>query len=775
MRRADRNSRKPYADASDSPSSGRRREVDPEKSPRKERGCLFFCLTALLFLFLLGVAAASLWGAFYVRKLSADLPSTEEIIHHKPSLTTTLYDRHGEVITQLYEENRKWVPLAEISPWMVQAVIAAEDANFYQHRGLDFRGITRALLVTIAHKEIKQGGSTITQQVARTLFLTHEQTLERKAKEAILAFRLEKLFSKEQLLEMYLNSVHVGHGAWGIGAASQIYFGKVPNQLSLGEASIIAGILPAPGKYSPYRSESAARNRQQYVLRRMTELGMISPEEAKEAGEEELHLVGLKQKTLESSRAPHFVSYILFNDLLPKYGKDQVYRGGLKVYTTIDIKLQEIAEKSLQELRTEGAIVAMDAATGEILALVGGKDFETSKFNRATQAYRQPGSSFKPFTYLAAFDSEVRPVDRLLDAPISFDNGWNPGNYDGKYNGETTIANALIHSYNTVAVRAAELVGPDKIIGMARHAGITSPHLPYDLSVSLGSASVTPLEMTAAYATFANGGYRITPFAIREIRSDTNLILEENGPQIVSGISEELAVMMRSLLELVVQYGTGQRCRIKGYEVFGKTGTANEFRDAWFVGGVPGLVTGVYAGNDDHSPIGNKATGGVVAAPVWRDFMGQAVEILNLQKTFPAPPPGMEEVTICRTTGYRATEMCPKVKLLMPSFMTPTALCPLHGGSLAEAENDLHAPKLFLARGDELLTGKYSLAGTLPSAPEEGREIPAFFTQPVQIPQSDPMLLPGNAPPTYIPPHQSPGPSYEERYNDLLKQYGLSD
>ena len=775
MRRSDRNAQRSHAPAGEASSSGRSRKQPSEEREKKGGGCFFFCLTALLLLLLMGVAAASLWGVLYVRKLSADLPGTDEIIHHKPSLTTVLYDRHGEVIARLYEENRKWVPLEQISPWMTQAVIAAEDANFYRHGGLDFRGIGRALLVTLAHKGIKQGGSTITQQVARTLFLTQEQTLERKAKEAILAFRLEKLFSKQQLLEMYLNSVHVGHGAWGIGAASQIYFGKAPNQLTLGEASIIAGILPAPGRYSPYRSEDAARNRQQYVLRRMTELGMISPEQADGAGAEELHLVGLKEKTLESSRAPHFVSHLLFKDLLPKYGKDQVYRGGLKIYTTLDLTLQEIAEKSLQELRTEGALVALDAVTGEILALAGGKNFEASKFNRATQAYRQPGSSFKPFTYLAAFESGVRPIDRLLDAPLSFDNGWSPGNYDGKYNGETTIANALIHSYNTVAVRAAELVGPDKIIGMARRAGIISPHLPHDLSVALGSASVTPLELTAAYAPFANGGYRITPFAIREIRSDTDLILEENGPQITQGIPEDLAVMMRSLLQLVVEYGTGSRCRIKGYEVFGKTGTTNDFRDAWFVGGVPGLVVGVYAGNDNHSPIGSKATGGVVAAPIWRDFTGQAVERLGVEKKFPAPPEGMEAITICRTTGYRATEGCPKVSVLMPSLLTPTALCPLHGGSLVEAENDPEAPKLYLARGDDLLTGKYAL-GALASAPQGGEAIPAFFTQPVQIPQSDPTLLPGNTPPAYIP-LQSPGGTitYEDRYNDLLRQYGLSD
>ena len=773
MRRTERNAQKPYPSQREASSSGKTRRQPSEEKEKKGGGCLFFCLTTLLLLFLLGVAAVSIWGTFYVRRLSADLPGTEEIIHHKQSLTTVLYDRHGEVITRLYEENRKWVPLKEISPWMAQAVIAAEDANFYRHRGLDFRGIARALLVTLTYQEIKQGGSTITQQVARTLFLTQEQTLERKAKEAILAFRLEKLFSKEQLLEMYLNSVHVGHGAWGIGAASQIYFGKTPKQLSLGEASIIAGILPAPGRYSPYRSEESARNRQQYVLRRMTELGMISPEEAQQAREEELHLVGLKKKTLESSRAPHFVSHLLFKDLLPKYGKDQVYRGGLKIYTTLDLTLQEIAEKSLQELRSEGALVALDAVTGEILALAGGKNFEDSKFNRATQAYRQPGSSFKPFTYLAAFESGVRPIDRLLDAPLSFDNGWKPGNYDGKYNGETTIANALIHSYNTVAVRAAELVGPDKIIGMARHAGIISPHLPYDLSVALGSASVTPLEMTAAYAPFANGGYRVTPFAIREIRSDTDLILEEHGPQIAQEIPEDLAVMMRSLLQLVVEYGTGHRCRIKGYEVFGKTGTTNEFRDAWFVGGVPGLVVGVYAGNDDHSPLGNKATGGVVAAPIWKDFTSQAVERLELGKKFPAPPEGMEAITICRTTGYRATEGCPKVKILMPSLLTPTAICPLHGGSLVEAENDPEAPKLFLAKGDDLLTEEYAL-GAFTSAPQEGEGIPAFFTQPVQIPQSDPVLLPGNAPPAYIP-QQNPGATYEDRYNDLLRQYGLSD
>ncbi|HPI98818.1 MAG TPA: penicillin-binding transpeptidase domain-containing protein, partial [Synergistales bacterium] len=329
--------------------------------------------------------------------------------------------------------------------------------------------------------------------------------------------------------------------------------------------------------------------------------------------------------------APHFVTELLFSNLLPKYGKDGVYRGGLSVYTTLDLRLQKAADKAIQKLETEGALICMDPSNGEILAMTGGKDFSTSKFNRAVQAFREPGSAFKPFVYSAALEQGIMPIDHIMDAPISFDHQgpedkvWAPGNYTGEFHGEVTIIEALSHSYNTVSVRAAHMIGIGPVISMARKMGITSPHLPHDLSASLGSASLTPLELATAYCAFANNGMRVTPLSIRYIEDWSGQILENNEHQVYQAIPQETAVIMRSLLEEVVRDGTGTRCRIPGYEVFGKTGTTNEFMDAWFAGGVPGLVTVVYAGKDDHTSMGNKMTGGVVAGPVWKEFMAQAV------------------------------------------------------------------------------------------------------------------------------------------------------
>ena len=743
----------------------------PKKQQPRPRGCSG-CLIRLfvLFLLLLAVAGAglSVWIALYVQELSASLPSADEILQRRPNLATQVFDRHGKLLARLFQEDRIWVPFDKISPWMLKAILAAEDSSFYEHSGVRPFAILRSLLTG----DRGHGASTITQQLARNLFLSRETTMERKAKEALLAFRLEKVLTKEQILEMYLNTIYFGHGAWGIGAAARVYYNKTAEHLNLGESSMLAGIVAAPEKYSPRRAPELAANRQSYVLRRMVDEGFISPADATQVKETPLKLTKLSKSGLESSSAPYFVSHVLFKHLLPKYGTDQVYQQGLTVHTTLDLELQRFAEEAIKGLKTEGAIVALDPKTGEILAMVGGKDFKVSKFNRATQAFRQPGSSFKPFVYTAAVEQGIRPVDRVLDAPLAYGNGWSPQNFDGKFHGEMTLLNAIINSYNTAAVRLAELVGPDKVVDVVRRMGLTTPFVTADLSVALGSASVTPLDLVTAYAPFANGGFRVTQFAVREVRDSKGEVLEQNGASLTPALAPEVAATVRSMLQDAVLAGTGSRARVKGWETFGKTGTANDFRDAWFVGGVPNLVVVVYAGNDDHSPIGKGKTntGGVLAAPAWNTFVTKAVSQLTLPQTFSDQESAhVQEVRICKLSGYRASKSCSSLAVLLPSDLVPTAVCPLHGGDLLEAENDPQAPRLYLAGADEALVAQYALGAPAGTAPVTA-SAPASETRPL-----DPMFVPALSTQNAYEKDPSPANQIEERYQDLLKQYGLSN
>ncbi|KRT36021.1 transglycosylase domain-containing protein [Acetomicrobium hydrogeniformans] len=752
-----------------------------DKDARKGRFALIV-IYGLLFLF----SILFIVGAGWALKLSFDLPSSEELIAFDPSLSTVIYDRNGKEIARLFKENRTWVSLEKISPWLIKAVLAAEDDNFYNHRGIDIKGIIRAAWVNLTKKGTFQGGSTITQQLARNLFLSREKTLERKMKEVILAYRMERLYSKDQILEMYLNTVYWGHGTYGIYAASYNYLGKDPLTLTLPEAAMLAGLLPGPEYYTPLRHPDRAKARQSYVLRRMEELGLIASEDVDRALETELSFTQKRQPTLNENPAPYFVSYILFNHLLPKYGPEVVYQGGLKIYTTLDLELQKAAQSAVSKLKSEGALVAIDPNTGEILAMVGGKDFDKSKFNRAVQAYREPGSAFKPIVYTAALSNGIRPVDRALDAPLSFSNGWQPTNYGNKYSGECTLLDALTYSYNTVAVRVAQLIGINEIIETARKMGIESPYLPYDLSIALGSASVTPMELATAYSVFANGGYRIEPFSIKRVVDFRGKTLESKGPNLVSAIDPSIAVSLRSLLMDVVNNGTGRSAKIPDYEVFGKTGTTNEWHDAWFAGGVPGLVCVVYAGHDDHKTLGHGNTGGRVAAPVWKDFMSQAVKIADLQRHFSLAGIIGEkvlQVEICRETGYPASPGCPKgATILLPVDQIPTRNCPYHGdySSMFLEAYDPNEPKLYLISGDDLLLAEYGMKSPFYASfprtdePASKRE---SFPSPSEIPKPQIVEPKGEPPSEEIKkvPHEPTPEDIEKRYQELLKEYGLVD
>ena len=743
------------------------------KASRVLRTVLAFLLLLLLSL----TAVAAVVGTLFLRDLSAELPSAEAILAYKNSIASVVYDRNKEVIAKLFMENRNPLELRDISPWMIKATLAAEDSSFYQHSGIKISGILRALWVDIMHQRVRQGGSTITQQLARNLFLTQDRTFRRKVKELMLAIRLEKIFSKDAILQKYLNTIYFGHGAWGIDTAAHTFFGKEAKDLTLPEAALLAGILPGPGKYSPLLHFKAAKQRQEYVLDRFVALGWITEEERAKASETKLVFNHTPNKVAEYNRAPYFLSHILFNDLLPKYGTEMVYNGGLEIHTTLDLKLQEESDKAVQTLKTQGALIAIDPATGEVLALTGGKDFKESKFNRATQALRQPGSGFKPIIYAAAIEQGVLPTDHFLDAPLSFDKKgpnqtvWSPGNYDGKYRGEVTVQTALIHSINTVAVRTAEYIGVQPIVTMARNLGITSPHVPSDLSIALGSASVTPLEMAVAFSCIANNGKLVAPLFIREIRSAEGDILETRDPVSTQSIAPGTAAVIRSMMMDVIRAGTGSRAQIPKTESFGKTGTTNDFSDAWFLGGVPGLVAVVYIGNDDHKPLGSKnATGGVLGAPVWKQFIVGALKNLKLPSKFETPQnASIEEVTICRKTGYRAGSGCSAVKIFMPANTAPSTTCPLHGGGdLAASATAPKAPRLLLIPQDDALLAQYSTSGQQTAG--------LANTAPANVQQSS--YKPIDVPDASTKPYQndpSPAHSIEDKYQKLLKQYGINN
>ena len=763
------------------------RQHKPPQKPRKRKhvSILKIILMTILLVVLLATGALSAGVALYFVKLSEDLPSMVDLANPRSSLPSIMYDRNGEVIARLFIENRTPLELHEMSPNIVRAVLAAEDSAFYQHGGIRLGSIMRALWTDVVEGGKVQGASTITQQLARNLFLTHEKSITRKAKEIIIAMRLEKLFPKDKILELYLNTINFGHGAWGVETAARTYFDKSARDLDLAQSAILAGLIANPGRYNPQSSISNAKARQNYVLGRMETLGWITPEQRQSAYNEELEFRSRSNKIEEYNMAPYFVSHLLFNDLLPKYGKDEVYSGGMEIYTTLDLKLQEKAREAIQGLNKNvmGALVCIEAETGEVLALVGGKDFKDSKFNRATQAVRQPGSSFKPIVYAAAMEEDVMPSDHFLDAPITFKQkggrgkGWSPHNSGGGYAGEVTLQRALTSSYNTVAVRVAAYIGTDSIVKMARNMGIETKYLPNDLSVALGSASLTPLEMAVAFNCFNNGGKRIVPLMIREIKDRDGNTLEKRQTAESQAMRPETAYALRSMMQDAVRAGTGKPAAISKVNVFGKTGTSNDFIDAWFCGGVPGLTTVVYVGRDDHKSMGKRAFGGTMAAPVWKKFMQYAVDEQKTPANFANPPSWVEvdKVSICRATGYRARGGCQAVPLYFPKGRSPTASCPVHGGSYRAADNDPRGPRLFLVEQDDTyLARRYSEQPKESSGKKKSSsqtEESSSAHQQVTAPATNAAVPRPSAP---APKRQEPQLSeVEQRYRQLLKQYGL--
>lgn len=587
--------------------------------------------------------------------LYSRLPNISEIKYYHPDQSTEITDINNVILTKVYnEENRIVVPIKDLPPYVSNAVVSMEDERFYKHKGVDLKGISRAFVSMIVPNNnlVKSGGSTITQQLARNIYLNNKRTLGRKVNEMLLAMKIENELPKERILEVYLNEVYWGHGAYGIEAASKTYFGKSAKELSLAEASVLGGLLSSPETYSPYKDMKKAKWRQSLTLENMVKNNYISETDAQIAQRMPLKLNNTLTPKKFKMFAPYFSSYVL-SILGEKYGDNILKKGGLKVKTTIDLKMQQIAENTMateiSKLKkyniNQGALISIEPKTGFIKALVGGKDYETSQFNRVTQALRQPGSAFKPFVYLEGFrQGLITPNTYIKDSKVVYNNGdisWTPQNYDKRYAGNITVKQAIKTSNNNVAVKVAQKAGIMKVINTAHKLGIESTLTP-NLTLALGTSEVSPLNMAEAYSVFANNGKKtetITPILEVEDRNK-NIIEDFSHPVLKEVYSPEAIKKLNTCLkEVVSKGGTGYAANIKGLNMFGKTGTTSENKDSWFIGYTPELVTIVWLGNDNNSKMFN-ATGGRFCAPIWKKYM---TNVLNKDKIMLAKVDEAEE------------------------------------------------------------------------------------------------------------------------------------
>jgi penicillin-binding protein 1A len=779
-----------------------------EPGEKTYRGLAFygiwtFGLSSLLFL---------LSGAILFVYYSYNLPDFKPLKERHPNAYSIVYSEDDEVVGKFLMDNRIPIPYEEIPKTLVQAFIAAEDADFFHHKGVDLRGIARATLKNLIAGRIVQGGSTITQQVTKTFFLTPKRSLLRKLKEVAYAFGLERSLTKEEILYLYLNNIYLGNGAYGVEAASESYFNKRLSQLDLAETALLAGLVKAPSRYSPVNNLKRATERQTYVLSRMVELGFITQTEKEEALRTPLRIQS--RESAYFSKAPYFTEFIR-QQMERRYGKEMLYQEGLRIYTTLDLSLQKIAEKTVetglreldkregfrgpvqtlspeelsqlvkkkgapnpvryneiyegtilsredskkrytvwvegwkailpfsemtwalhlkpaanfkpkrvkspsdllkpgdvvdvrvkelprkdkplvlaldQEPLVQGALLSMDPRTGYVKAMVGGRDFSESQFNRALYSRRQPGSAFKPIIYAAALEKGYTPSTVIMDSPVEFsdpDGGtyWAPKNYDKDFLGPITFRNALAHSRNVVTVKILEDIGMSHTLEFIKKLGIGSP-IRRDLSIALGTSGVSMLELSVAFGVFANGGERVKPIFIKKIVTMNGEVLEENTPstdleekeeeeEIIKTtnpvlrervISPQLAYVMTHLLEGVVQHGTAQRARALERPIAGKTGTSSDYADAWFIGYTPSLLCSVWIGFDDKTSLGKNETGAVAALPVWISFMDQAIG-QTPPESFKIPP-GIKLMRVNLESGLPSNEDSPQT--ILEAFVDST-------------------------------------------------------------------------------------------------------
>jgi len=708
-----------------------------------------YSILAAVFLFLSGILT-SVIVYFY---LSKDLPKISSLTDYHPSIITEVYSDDNRKIAEFYHERRVVVPLSEMPAMLIEAFIASEDARFYKHQGVDFFSIVRAFIKNLEAGEIVQGGSTITQQVTKSFFLTPERSYSRKIKEAILAYRIDKTFSKQEILYLYLNQIYLGHAAYGVEAASENYFGKAAKELNLAECAVLAGLPQAPSRYSPFRFPEKAKQRQIYVLNRMVAEGYITNIQATKAINVQLDIQPRRNWYIE--KVPFYTEHVR-RYIEKKYGPEMLYRNGLKIYTCVNIEMQKIAreenEKGLKALdkrqgyrgpmkhlpkeeieafseelqiefdempiekgntaegvvikvdnkndittvrmgnargvieiadmdwarkpdpevpfrekavkhpgkvlkegdvilvrvkdkkedselwslaleqvpKAEGALLCLEAETGHVKAMIGGRDARETQFNRAIQSRRQPGSAFKPIIYAAAIDMGYTPATMIIDSPIVFkdeeqDLKWKPKNYGKKFYGPTLFRTALAKSRNVVTIKILQDIGIDYAIDYARRLGINS-NLNRDLSIALGSSGVSILELVNAYSVFNNSGYLVEPVFITKIIDRDGNVLEESVPTKEKAIEKTTAYIMTNLLEGVVQHGTGWRAKALGRPTAGKTGTTNDLFDAWFIGFTPRYITGAWVGFDEESSLGVYETGSKAACPIWLGFMKRILD-----------------------------------------------------------------------------------------------------------------------------------------------------
>ena len=757
---------------------------------RGKRGWTFY----VIYSFILSGLLLLIFGGLLFFYHSHRLPDFSPLKGGNLNAYSIIYSEEDEVIGKFLMDNRIPISYEQIPKPLVNAFIAAEDADFFKHKGVDYKGILRAMFKNFLAGRIVQGGSTITQQVTKTFFLTPKRSLARKLKEVAYAFGLEQNLSKEEILTLYLNNIYLGNGAYGVEAAADSYFNKRVEQLNLAEVAMMAGLVKAPSRYSPVNNLKRAKDRQAYVLTRMTELGFVSQEQKEKALQ-----IPLKIQSRESayfSKAPYFTEFIR-HQVERKYGKEKLYQEGLRIYTTLNLSFQKTAQKSVeaglreldkregfrgpsqtlsphevkelpnkrkgtvpplpqkeifegvilskedskksytvwvedrkgilpysemswalnikptatykpqkvktpgdllnpgdvvyvrvkesskkeqalrlsleQEPIVQGALLCLDPRTGFVRAMVGGRDFGESQFNRAISARRQPGSAFKPLIYAAALEKGYTPSTIIMDSPVEYsdpDGGtyWAPKNYDEDFMGPITFRNALAHSRNVVTVKILEDIGVGYALPFIKKLGIESS-IKRDLSIALGTSGVSMMELTSAFAVFANGGERIKPIFIKKIVTMKGEVLEENTPYIEmeekeeeeetaktpppaskeQAISPQNAFIMTHLLQGVVQHGTGQRAKVLGRPVAGKTGTSSDYSDAWFIGYTPSLLTGVWVGFDDKTSLGKKETGARAALPIWINFMDQALR--NTPLDTPKPPQGITFIKVNIETG----------------------------------------------------------------------------------------------------------------------------
>lgn len=664
----------------------------------------------LRFVYLVAVVSsiAIISSSLLMRKILSDIPSINTLDEYTPSLTTYVYDINEEIIAMLSIERRAFLPLNKIPVDLQNAVIAMEDHNFFKHWGISPKGILRALMCDIMHRRAAQGGSTITQQLSKLIFLTHEKTITRKIKEMFLSIQIEKNFSKQEILQMYLNQIYWGGGVYGVQAAAKLYFNKDVSEMTLADCSFLAGLVASPGSYSPFEDAQKAKQRRSLALKRMLDVGYITGEEMEEAIVQD---IPTEKSSMFTVQAPYFIEHIR-RKLSDKYGSAQLLKGGMKIYTTLDMGIQKVAEEEMEKqlkfrdeeqakyalnnsttanpistATLQGSFVMLDVKTGAIRAMIGGRNYDESEFNRATQSKRQAGSTFKPFVWMSALMSGYTPSTMVEDSPMAFyydgkdwrllegstdtysidlaiqpfigDKDfriWVPSNYSDKFLGRIPLRRALELSRNLASVFLVNRVGPTLVVDVAHKAGIKSYLAPVP-SVGLGTSLVTNLEMANAFGTFANSGIHTDPFAIIKVVDAQGKILESHIPREEERFSPQNCYVLLNMMKGVVERGTGVYAKRLGRHIAGKTGTSQESKDLWFIGMTPDLVAAGWVGYDDYSfPTLKHWTGGGMVAPWWTEIMKKALEDKPVSDFF--VPNDIVFVTIDSTTGKLALPTC---------------------------------------------------------------------------------------------------------------------